>query len=208
MSGTGTRANTQGFPQNDAPVVDPGRNYQWTTFWLRFMMSLWARTGAAQGGVTPTGQITAFGSLTIPAGWLVCDGTAVDRTVYAALFTVIGTTYGAGDGSTTFNLPNLQDRFPMGAGVHSVGTPGGSTSVTLSVGNLPSHTHTITDPGHAHSTFAASSTNTAGSAAGSVTSGGMTGTATTGITATDATGSGTSFSVLPPFQAIVWMIKS
>ncbi len=74
--------NRQGFPQNAAPVVDPKNNYQWTTYWLRFMMSLWERTGAAQGGVTPTGQLMAFASITPPGGWLLCDGAELDRVVY------------------------------------------------------------------------------------------------------------------------------
>src|SRR6185437_11373610 len=154
--------NTQGFPQNAAPVVDPKNNYQWTTYWLRFMMSLWARTGAAQGGVTPTGQITWFGSATVPIGWLVCDGAAIDRVVYSALFSIIGTNFGPGDGISTFNIPNLIGMFPLGAGVLPVGATGGNSSVTLAVTNLPAHTHSITDPGHTHTTLAAASTSTAG----------------------------------------------
>ncbi len=206
MSGAGVNPNTQGFPQNAAPVVDPKNNYQWTTYWLRFMMSLWARTGAAQGGVTPTGQIAAFGSVSIPVGWLICDGSAIDRITYAALFSVIGTTYGIGDGATTFNLPNLQDRFALGAGVTPLGNSGGASSVTLSSANLPAHNHGITDPGHTHTTLATASNVTTGTDPGGVTTGGTTGSSTTGVT-TNNTGSGTSFSVLPPYAAVVWMIK-
>lgn len=200
--------NTQGFPQNDAPVVDPGRNYQWTTFWLRFMMSLWARTGASQGGVTPTGQITGFGSLTVPIGWLVCDGSAIDRTVYAALFSVIGTTFGAGNGTTTFNIPDGRNRFLIGAGTAALGSTGGAATVTLSTANLPAHSHTISDPGHNHSDLAQASNVTTGSSAGGVTTGGTTSTDPTGITATNNTGSGTAFSILPSYTAIIWMIKT
>ena len=57
--------------------------------------------------IAPTGVVQAFAGSTTPQGWLLCDGSAVSRTTYAALFAVIGTTYGAGNGSTTFNLPNL-----------------------------------------------------------------------------------------------------
>jgi microcystin-dependent protein len=200
--------NLQGFPQNAAPVVDPARNFQWTTYWLRFMMALWQRTGAASGsGVVYTGIISAYGAATPPLGWLACDGSAIDRTVYSALFSIIGTTWGIGDGSTTFNIPNLIGKFPIGAGVIPIGNSGGAATVTLSIGNLPSHTHTITDPGHSHSTLAAASTSTAGAAAGDVTTGGTTGTSTTGITV-NATGSGTPFSILPPYAAILWMIKT
>lgn len=62
----------------------------------------------------PTGIVQFFAGSSAPKGWLVCDGSAVSRTDYDELFEVIGTTYGAGDGSTTFNLPNLIDRFSEG----------------------------------------------------------------------------------------------
>lgn len=63
----------------------------------------------------PVGMVAPYAGKTAPSGWLKCDGSAISRTTYAALFNVIGTTYGAGDGSTTFNLPNLIDgRVPFG----------------------------------------------------------------------------------------------
>lgn len=68
----------------------------------------------------PTGIVEFFAGSKAPKGWLVCDGSAVSRTDYDELFEVIGTTYGEGDGSTTFNLPNLIDRFAEGG--KSVGT--------------------------------------------------------------------------------------
>lgn len=73
---------------------------------------------------------------------LICDGSAVSRTTYAELFTAIGTTYGTGNGSTTFNLPNLVDRMLYGK-KDSTGVTGGVSSVTLSTANLPAHTHTL-----------------------------------------------------------------
>lgn len=70
--------------------------------------------------LVPTGTILAFaGNGTIPKGYLLCDGSAVDRANYAALFAVIGTAYGAGDGSTTFNLPDTMSRYLRGS--NSVG---------------------------------------------------------------------------------------
>lgn len=63
----------------------------------------------------PVGIVQAFAGNTIPNGWLLCDGSAVSRTTYANLFACIGTTYGSGDGSTTFNLPNLTDKFIEGS---------------------------------------------------------------------------------------------
>ena len=75
----------------------------------------------------PTGVVQAFAGRTTPQGWLLCDGSAVSRTDYAALYAVIGTTYGAGNGSTTFNLPNLVDKFVEGSAtagtVKSAGLP-------------------------------------------------------------------------------------
>ena len=69
---------------------------------------------ALQEFLVPVGSINAWSTNTAPTGWQLCDGTAVSRTTYAALFAVIGETYGAGDGSTTFNLPNLKGRAIVG----------------------------------------------------------------------------------------------
>ena len=74
--------------------------------------------GSTKGGVEiggmPVGSIIPSAGTTIPAGYLLCDGSAISRTTYSALFASIGTTYGAGDGNSTFNLPNLTDRFLEG----------------------------------------------------------------------------------------------
>jgi microcystin-dependent protein len=80
---------------------------------------------------------------------LSCDGTAVDRTTYADLFTAIGVAYGAGNGSTTFNLPDTRSRMPIGAGTgtgltnRALGTAGGGETKTINSANLPTHQHTI-----------------------------------------------------------------
>lgn len=79
---------------------------------------------AVSGGISvPTGVILAFGGSTAPTGFLMCDGSAVSRTDYAALYAVIGDKYGAGDGSTTFNLPNITNCFPSAVGVKGTGNP-------------------------------------------------------------------------------------
>jgi microcystin-dependent protein len=127
--------------------------------------------------------------------------------VYSALFSIIGTTFGIGDGTTTFNIPDLRGKFVIGAGMIPVGTTGGSSSVTLSTTELPAHTHTITDPGHNHSTLATTSNVTTGTDPGGVTTGGTTGTSTTGITV-NSTGTGSAFSILPPYAAVVYIIKT
>lgn len=98
-----------------------------------------------------SGFILAFGAGTAPSGWLECDGAAVSRSTYSALFAIIGTTYGAGDGSTTFNVPDLQGRVIVGQGgstvnrtptdLENIGDTFGSQTHTLTVDELPSHTH-------------------------------------------------------------------
>lgn len=83
-----------------------------------------AATGVAWSTVVtpasvPTGSLTAYAGATEPSGWLFCSGQAVSRTTYSALFAVLGTTYGSGDGSTTFNLPDLRNRFVAGKGAET-----------------------------------------------------------------------------------------
>jgi microcystin-dependent protein len=93
------------------------------------------------------GEIRMIASSTTPTNWLICSGSAVSRTTYSYLFSVIGTAFGEGDGSTTFNLPDLRDRFPVGAGsTYSIGSTGGASTVTLLDSNLPAHTHTVSIP--------------------------------------------------------------
>ena len=82
------------------------------------------------------GTIKPWGKATAPAGYLLCDGAAVSRTTYADLFAVISTTYGVGDNSTTFNVPDLQGKFPQGkSGTTSLAGTGGANTVTVSVTN-------------------------------------------------------------------------
>lgn len=70
-----------------------------------------------QGGTPDTGFVMPFAGSTAPKGWLICDGSAVSRTIYSNLYSVIGTTYGSGNGSTTFNLPDLREATPKGTGL-------------------------------------------------------------------------------------------
>lgn len=87
-----------------------------------------------------TGMIVGYGGSTPPLGWLRCDGSPISRTTYANLFNAIGTTYGSGDGSTTFNLPNLLDRVPIGGqNNYALGASGGSKDSIV-----VSHNHLIT----------------------------------------------------------------
>lgn len=113
----------------------------------------------------PSGSMQMFGGASAPSGWLLCDGTAVNRITYAALFAVIGTTYGSGDLVMTFNLPDLRGRMPMGAGTGTglnasgSGVPGGTAQTArtrgqwggeethlLTVSEMPAHNHSSTIP--------------------------------------------------------------
>lgn len=95
----------------------------------------------------PTGSVTDFAGSSAPTGWLICDGSAVSRTTYSDLFAVIGTTYGAGDGSTTFNLPDAQGAVIVGLDsaqteFDALGETGGAKTHTLSTSEMPAHDHT------------------------------------------------------------------
>lgn len=86
--------------------------------------------GQAGGvGLAPVGSVTMYAGSSVPDGWLLCDGQAVSRTTYAALFTAISTTWGIGNGSTTFNVPDMREAAPVGAGTYSAVT--GTTHGTI-----------------------------------------------------------------------------
>lgn len=182
--------------------------------------------------VTPVGTIIPYGGSTLPAGYLWAAGGTASRTAYAELFAVYGTTYGAGDGSTTFGLPDWRGRTPFGKddmggtaanrltstfGIDgaTLGATGGAQSTTLITANLPAHNHTatVTDPGHAHEQTVTSD----GGFTGPATGGGYTAyafdgeqntaSATTGISVSIGnTGSGSAFSNIPPGAVSNWII--
>jgi microcystin-dependent protein len=123
--------------------------------------STWTGLPEIVGGsasFTPSGVISQFAGSIAPDGYLLCDGAAISRTTYSSLFSTIGTAYGAGDNSTTFNLPNLQNRIPVGKGsdteFDTLGETGGAKAVSLSATNIPAHSHTGTTAaeteGHTH----------------------------------------------------------
>lgn len=95
--------------------------------------------------LTPIGAILLWSGSNVPTdNWRVCNGQALSRTTYDTLFSRCGTTWGSGDGSTTFNIPNFQDRIPVGAGSYAgLGQTAGSRYVTLTEGNMPAHTHDV-----------------------------------------------------------------
>jgi microcystin-dependent protein len=129
------------------------------------------------------GVMVMFSGSSAPTGWMICDGSAISRTTYVALFGVIGTTYGSGNGSTTFNIPDLQQRFPMGKAASGTGSTLGGTGGTID----HSHGSPITS-GTPSATVAA--TNLTGTAAST------THTHTVTLTAQN-----------PPFQVVLFLIK-
>lgn len=97
----------------------------------------------------PAGSMAAHAGSSTPSGWLPCDGAAVSRSTYAALFAAIGTTFGAGNGTTTFNVPDLRGRTPIGTGQglgltnRLIAQQIGEENHLLSTAELPAHTHTL-----------------------------------------------------------------
>lgn len=167
-----------GLRKDDRAVtVDDGK------VWIAASATTWAEQdwgwpAGGPGATEPPGVMKAYGGAAAPSGYLLCDGAAVSRATYVDLFTVIGTAYGAGDTSTTFNVPNLKGRIPPGLDAaigdfDALGKTGGAKTVTLGVAEIPSHTHVqnahnhtqdahnhiqdahnhaVTDPGHNHLT--------------------------------------------------------
>ena len=118
----------------------------------RYSGTTWVTEAGGVPGL-PSGMISPFAGSTAPSGWLLSDGAAVSRTTYADLFTAIGTAYGVGDGSTTFNLPDLRGRViaaldNMGGTdasrlnlANTLGTTAGTQTHTLTTAEMPVHTH-------------------------------------------------------------------
>lgn len=148
--------------------------------------------------IVPTGAITMYGGSTAPSGWKFCDGSAISRTTFSDLFTAIGTTFGAGDGSTTFNLPDLRGRAPIGVGQGSglsnrlLGDTGGAATHQLTESEMPSHTHSVPSGANQTSTYQVNGGSSSQVAA-----------QTTGSTGGDA-----AHENMPPFLAVNFMIKT
>ena len=184
-----------------------GNSYPTNTGTNGYALTTNASGAASWNAVPPVGVITAYAGTSAPTGYLICDGAQVSRTTYAALFAIIGTTYGAGNGSTTFNLPDLTGRVPVGknAGTFStLGAKAGEETHTMTVNEMPAHKHTT-------------SVNSAGdeNSIGGYAPNSQTlyfGTDRAGATrnwdtAMQSTGGGAAFNVLQPYTVINYIIK-
>ena len=168
---------------------------------------------------TATGTILPWSAASLPTGFLECAGAAVSRSTYSALFAIIGTTYGAGDGSTTFNTPDLADNVPVGksgskalastggantVAVTATGNVGGSTAnATLSTAQLASHSHSAAVSGGtgglSNPIATATPGNTGNTGSGSGHSHNMSAT---------FSGSAVNAAIVQPYIALIYIIKT
>jgi microcystin-dependent protein len=162
----------------------------------------------------PTATIVPWSDSSVPSGFLECNGSAVSRSTYADLFAIVGTTYGSGDGSTTFNVPDLQDNVAVGkSGTKNLASTGGANTVAAT-GNVGGSTanaslSTAQLASHSHSAAAIGNTKAPGGQP-SVTSG-STGSAGSGSGHShnmSANFSGDATSVVQPYLTVIYIIKT
>jgi microcystin-dependent protein len=158
----------------------------------------------------PVGSITMYGGSTAPTNWLLCQGQAVDRATYADLYDAIGTQFGQGDGATTFNLPDLQHKFPYGSTGSDVAVTGGTDT----------HVHALSDNGQAVVFMQSSAGNELGMRRAGLTGGagaqtthratgslGTTADSTAATMGTALRGNTDTASSLPPYLTVQYIIR-
>jgi microcystin-dependent protein len=158
-------------------------------------------------GALVVGEMRMYGGAAAPTGWLFCDGSVISRTTYAALFAAIGTVWGAGDGTTTFGIPDMRGKTPIGVGTgtgltaRALGAYLGEETHTLSQAEMPVHQHVT------HSTGSSNATHTHASVGGfseiaSPNAGNV------NNILTDGAGSGSAHNVMQPSVAVNFIIKT
>ena len=169
----------------------------------------------------PTATIVPWSSSSVPSGFLECNGAAVSRSTYSALFAIVGTTYGAGDGASTFNVPDLQDNVAIGkSGTKALASTGGANTVA-STGNIAGSTAnaTLSTPqlaSHSHGTQFSNPPGGSTPGVGSFDNGNDNGTRATTNTGSggghshnmSANFSGDATSVVQPYLTLIYIIKT
>lgn len=165
------------------------------------------------GAFMPTASVIPYAGASAPAGWLLANGQSVSTTTFAALFSIIGYTYGGG--GSVFSVPNMLNNVPIGAGSsYTLGSTGGEATHVLTISEMPTHTHpnTFNDPGHIHNFVASERTDLqAGGTSGALNNTGNTPTdsSLTGATITNvAQGGGAAHNNIQPFLALNYIIKT
>lgn len=179
------------YPDTSTPITADRLNH------MEDGISEAAKSGGESDKV---GVVKMFSGSTAPEGWLICDGSAVSRTTYSELFSIIGTTYGVGDDSTTFNIPNIKGRTVVGLNssdtdFKTLGKTGGEKTHTLTIDEIPAHTHKLTYD------ISGAGTNTGGTVA-------LGNTSTTSSLGTLPTGGGQAHNNLQPYIVLNYIIKA
>jgi len=194
------------------------------TIWTADNVSVPEIAAAPAASNVPVGALLPYGGASAPSGgWLLCNGDAVSRSTYADLFAIIGTTFGVGNGSTTFNVPDMRQRFPLGVAASGTGATLGGTGGTIDhVHTGPAHTHNVgtlavpSGGAHTHTTDAPSAVVDVQTGSGedaaspththTVASSGAHVHTVTGATGSEGTGN--TGTANPPFTAVSYIIKT
>lgn len=150
------------------------------------------------------GEIRSFGFTALPTGWLACDGSAINRTTYADLFAAIGTAYGVGNGSTTFNLPNAPGRVPVGVGAgtgltaRSLGQSFGEETHLQTNSELARHNHAVAPSAINVQLLEPGTSGTRNYASGAV--------GVVGVTTTQDAGTSAAFNIMQPSFVVAYGI--